>query len=34
MLVPIPNLFFLSMGKFLRGVYRYNHKLFLNGKPW
>jgi len=34
MLVPVPNPFFLSMGKFLRDVYRYKHKLFLDVKPW
>jgi hypothetical protein len=34
MLVPIPNPFFLSLGKFLRDVQRYNRKLFLDVKPW
>ena len=34
MLVPIPNPFFFSMGKFVSDLYRHKHKLFLDVKPW
>lgn len=34
MLIPVPNLFFLSIAKFIRDLYRYNYKLFLDVKLW
>lgn len=34
MLVPIPNLFFLSIGKFGRDLYRCKYKLFVDVKLW
>lgn len=34
MLVPVPNLFFLSIVKLIRDAYRYNYKLFLDVKVW
>jgi hypothetical protein len=34
MLVPIPNLFFLSIVKFFRDIYRTGYRLFLDVKLW
>lgn len=34
MLIPIPNLFFLSIVKFFRDLYRSGYKLFLDVKLW
>lgn len=33
-LIPVPNLFFLSIAKFLRDLARLKHKLFLDVKLW
>jgi len=34
MLVPVPNLFFLSIAKLMRDLYRYNYRLFMDVKLW
>ncbi len=34
MLVPVPNLFFLSMAKLMRDAYRFQYRLFFDVKLW
>jgi len=34
MLIPIPNIFFLSIVKLLRDVHKFKYKLFLDIKAW